>query len=93
MTWSSSFQFLMCPPPIIPLWYSLSLVPPQDGSEVVAKKTKSSLSPEGSLHKVPRLEKQFKKPPPLRNRRKPSKGHLHQLAADCQSPGETSRLS
>jgi len=47
------------------------------------KQGKSSLSPEGELYKVPRLEKQFKKPPPHRNRRRPTKAHLKQMA----SPG------
>ena len=52
-----------------------------------APRTKSSLSPDGDLHMVPRLDGRFKKPPPHKNRRKPSKAHLHQMA-EGQSSGE-----
>ena len=52
-----------------------------------APRTKSSLSPKGDLHMVPRLDGRFKKPPPHKNRRRPSKAHLHQMA-EGQSSGE-----
>ena len=52
------------------------------------KRGKSSLSPEGELYKVPRLEKQFKKPPPHRNRRRPTKAHLKQMASPGSGGGE-----
>ena len=62
------------------------ILPFQDGSATVQigeKPHKSSLSPEGALHKVPKLDKRFKKPPPHKNRRKPSKGHLKQMATNA----------
>ena len=46
---------------------------------------RSSLSPE--VNKIPPLDKQFKKPPPLKNRRTPSKQHLKQLAT-ASEPSE-----
>lgn len=52
------------------------------------KQGKSSLSPEGELYKVPRLEKQFKKPPPHRSRRRPTKAHLKQMASPGSGGGK-----
>ncbi len=40
---------------------------------------RSTLSPE--VNKIPPLDKQFKKPPPLKNRRTPSKQHIKQMAS------------
>lgn len=42
----------------------------------------------GEINKIPPLEKQFKKPPPLKNRRTPSKEHLKQMAGVTED-GET----
>ena len=64
-----------------------SLPSSQDGEAAPSRKGRSSLSPNGELHKVPRLEKEFKKPPPNRNRRRPTKAHLREMAGG-QSSGE-----
>ena len=38
--------------------------------------TTPTLSPQDNLNKLAPLEKQFKKPPPMKNRRTPSKQHM-----------------
>ncbi len=47
---------------------------------------RSSLSPE--VNKLPPLERQFKKPPPVKSRRTPSKEHLKQMATTNSEPVE-----
>ena len=42
---------------------------------------------DGDVHMTPPLERKFKKPPPGKNRRKPSKGHLvHRNNQETVSP-------
>ena len=40
----------------------------------------------GEVHMTPPLQRHFKKPPPNKNRRKPSKGHLQRLNSSSPPP-------
>ncbi len=53
--------------------------PTEEGVLEPTTDRRSTLSPE--VNKIPPLDKHFKKPPPLKNRRTPSKQHLKQMAA------------
>ncbi len=67
-------------PPCIQSGNAVSLAKPtEEGVLEPTTDRRSTLSPE--VNKIPPLDKHFKKPPPLKNRRTPSKQHLKQMAA------------
>ena len=66
--------------PFIQSGNAVSLAKPtEEGVLEPTTDRRSTLSPE--VNKIPPLDKHFKKPPPLKNRRTPSKQHLKQMAA------------
>ena len=56
--------------------------PTTTSSEDDGTSTAPSLSPPAEFNMAPPLEKRFKKPPPMGNRRRPSKQHLQQKAEE-----------
>ncbi|XP_064402020.1 uncharacterized protein LOC135347852 isoform X3 [Halichondria panicea] len=64
--------------------------PTEEGVLEPTTDRRSTLSPE--VNKIPPLDKHFKKPPPLKNRRTPSKQHLKQMAAGSGEDEEMDAL-
>ena len=61
--------------------------PIQDSSLILKEQQrKRSLDLDVELNMTPPLEKQFKRPPPGKNRRKPSKGHLVKRSVQIETP-------
>ena len=69
---------------------------PQDdeGEEHQEKKFRSSFSPGPEVQRVPRLDKEFRKPPPphQHKRRMPSRVHLRTMAAMEPGTGSSGEL-
>ena len=65
--------------------HTLYYFTPQDGEEELqsTKRFRSSLSPASEIERVPRLDREFRRPPPphQNKRRMPSRGHLQASAA------------
>ena len=71
----------------------------QDGEDEdpvqASKRIRSSLSPASEVERVPRLDREFRRPPPphQHKRRKPSRGHLQAAAASEPNAMDTTSIS